>query len=112
MRVALGTFAQSALEAHVGPDIAGAVNTALVYHVDKLKSGRGTVEFPRLGPMTADDRPRVEFEVAVEVEAALRGDAERRRISPSDLAGHAVLVYLAELDRLGEKRAPAGNRRG
>lgn len=111
MRVALGTFAQSALEAHVGPDIARAVNTALIYHVDKLASGRSMVDFPKVGPMATDDRPVAEVEVDAWVEAALRGDAERQGVSPTDLAGHAVLIYLAELDRVGDQRRLTADRR-
>jgi hypothetical protein len=101
MRIALGTFAQSALETQVGPDVPVAVNTALRYHVERLGEGRRTISIPKVGPMTADDRPQVEVEVDERVEVALCRDAERQGVSPADLAGHAVLVYLAELDRVG-----------
>jgi hypothetical protein len=101
MRVALGTFAKSALETHLGPDIPAAVNTALTYHVDKLSSGRGVVSFPKVAPVAIHDRPLVDVEVDKRVEAALCSDAQRQGVSPTDLAGHAVLVYLAELDRVG-----------
>ena len=47
-------------------------------------------------------RPEVEVEVDERIEAALDPDAERQGVSPAELAGHAVLVYLAELDLIGD----------
>ena len=47
MRVALGNLAKTGLETRVGPDIPAAVNTALVYYVGKLSSGRGPAKFPK-----------------------------------------------------------------
>jgi hypothetical protein len=111
MRVALGTFAKSALEMQVGPDIPMAINTALVYHVDKLDSGCATVRFPKFVSPSVPGRSQVEVEVDERVEAALRSDAGRQGVSPTDLAGHAVLVYLAELDRVGDGWALASPHR-
>jgi hypothetical protein len=118
MRVALGNLAKSGLESRVGPDIPAAVNTALVYYVGKLSSGRGPAKFPRFlltsqdegvaqgatedGGAPIDARPEVEVEVDERIEAALSTDAERQGVSPTELAGHAVLVYLAELDLIGD----------
>ncbi len=118
MRVALGNLAKSGLEARVGPDIPAAINTALVYYVGKLSSGRGPAKFPKFllskgdegsgqqakgeGISALDARPEVEVEVDERIEAALFSDAERQGVSPTDLAGHAVLVYLAELDLVGD----------
>jgi hypothetical protein len=118
MRVALGTLAKSGLEARVGPDIPAAINTALVYYVGKLSSGRGPAKFPKFllskgdqgierptmgdGVAAFDTPPEVEVEVDERIEAALFSDAERQGVSPTELAGHAVLVYLAELDLIGD----------
>ena len=55
-------------------------------------------------------RPEVEVEVDERIEAALFTDAERQGVSPTELAGHAVLVYLAELDLIGDPD-PVGPRR-
>jgi hypothetical protein len=123
MKVALGTLAKSGLEKRVGPDIPAAVNTALVYYVGKLSSGRGPAKFPKFllltdkegserqadagGAPPAEARPEVEVDVDERIEAALFTDAERQGVSPTDLAGHAVLVYLAELDLVGDPN-PAG----
>ena len=118
MRVALGTLAKSGLETRVGADLPAAINTALVYYVGKLSSGRGPAKFPKFliskgdegaersvtgdGVAALDAPPEVEVEVDERIEAALFSDAERQGVSPTDLAGHAVLVYLAELDLVGD----------
>jgi hypothetical protein len=118
MRVALGNLAKTGLETRVGPDIPAAVNTALVYYVGKLSSGRGPAQYPKFllskrdpgsdqgspedSGAAVDARPEVEVEVDERIEAAIFTDAERQGVSPTDLAGHAVLVYLAELDLIGD----------
>jgi hypothetical protein len=114
MRVALGNLAKTGLESRVGPDIPAAVNTALVYYVGKLSSGRGPAKFPKFliskgdagsgEGVAAEAPPRPEVEVVVDerIEAAIFTDAERQGVSPTDLAGHAVMVYLAELDLIGD----------
>jgi hypothetical protein len=114
MRVALGNLAKSGLESRVGPDVPAAVNTALVYYVGKLSSGRGPAKFPKFlvskGDAGGDEgvavevtpRPEVEVEVDERIEAAIFTDAKRQGVSPTDLAGHAVMVYLAELDLIGD----------
>lgn len=117
MRVVLGTLAKSALETRVGPDIPAGINSALVFYVGKLSNGRGPAKFPKFllpndeggseGPEStaeaaaSSDRPEVEVEVDERIEAAIFSDSRRQGVSPGDLAGHAVLVYLAELDRVG-----------
>jgi hypothetical protein len=118
MKVVVGPLAQSGLETRVGPNLPAAVNTALVYYVGKLNSGRRPARFPKFllmqgeaggaGEGGADEagspnlRPEVEVEVDERIEAANDTDAENQGVSPTDLAGHAVLVYLAELDLVGE----------
>jgi hypothetical protein len=118
MRVALGNLAKTGLETRVGPDIPAAVNTALVYYVGKLSSGRGPAKFPKFllskgdagraegspeeGAPAGEARPEIEVDVDERIEAAIFTDAERQGVSPTDLAGHAVLVYLAELDLIGD----------
>jgi hypothetical protein len=120
MKVVVGPLAQSGLETRVGPNLPAAVNTALVYYVGKLNSGRRPARFPKFlsmqgeggaaassGPDAAAEpnlRPEVEVEVDERIEAALYTDAENQGVSPTDLAGHAVLVYLAELDLVGDPK--------
>ncbi len=114
MKVVIGPLAQTGLETRVGTNLPAAVNTALVYYVGKLNSGRRPARFPKFAQMQgeADEgggtgtespglRPELEVEVDERIEAAIHSDAERQGVSPTDLAGHAVLVYLAELDLVG-----------
>jgi hypothetical protein len=125
MKVVIGPLAQSGLESRVGPNLPAAINTALVYYVGKLNSGRRPASFPKFlsmqgeaseasadGPRESTSpnlRPVVEVEVDERIEAAIYTDAERQGVSPIDLAGHAVLVYLAELDLVGDPQ-PADDR--
>jgi hypothetical protein len=118
MKVVMGPLAQSGLETRVGPNLPAAINTALVYYVGKLNSGRRPARFPKFLSMQGEAgvaapdgsresespslRPEVEVEVDERIEAAIYTDAERQGVSPTDLAGHAVLVYLAELDLVGD----------
>jgi hypothetical protein len=118
MKVLLGPLARSGLETRVGSNLPAAINAALVYYVGKLNSGRPPARIPDFlkvqgdpedgeGVTTADldagqPRPVVEVPVDERIEAALAADAERQGVSLSELAGHAVLVYLAELDLIGD----------
>jgi hypothetical protein len=126
MRIALGNLAKTGLETRVGPDLPAAVNTALVYYVGKLSSGRGPAKFPKFllskgnegssngaageDFVASEPRPEIEVEVDERIEAALFTDAERQGVDPTDLAGHAVLVYLAELDLVGDPDPAAPGR--
>jgi hypothetical protein len=126
MRVVVGPLAKSGLESRVGPNLPAAINAALVYYVGKLSSGRGPVQFPKFlamqgdqrngaapstdGSPSANARPEVEVDVDERIEAAICTDAERQGVSPTELAGHAVLVYLAELDLIGEPEMPRPGR--
>lgn len=103
MRIALGKFACSGIEAHLGDDIPAAVRTALLHYTRKLKAGRRPVAPPRF--LDAQEAPEAEvsFDLAVdpETEAVLEREALRQRTTMTRLASHTVLVYLAELEFLG-----------
>lgn len=109
MKVALNTFARSGIEARLGCDLVAGVQTALRDYTKRLRSGRGLPEFPlflRESPLTrsGDD---LELSVDPEVQEALEREARESPGVPVELlAGHAVLVYLADLDR----EAPAKRR--
>ena len=116
MKVVVGPLAQSGLETRVGPNLPAAINTALVYYVGKLSSGRGPARYPKFltKEMTSGQggNPEAEVEVKVDekIEAALEREARAQGTTLEDLASHAVLVYLAELDLIGEP-VPAPQRR-
>jgi hypothetical protein len=115
MKVVLGPLAKAGLEDNVGPDLPAAINAALVYYVGKLDSGKRPPRFPEfasmqgnrqggeeMSPNAEQDRTAVEVEVDEQVVATLAAEAESQGVGVDDLAAHAVLVYLAELDLIGD----------
>jgi hypothetical protein len=106
MKVELGELARNGLETRVGSDLPGAVNAALVYYVGKLGSGRRPVNFPSFlaNPQGGSLNPQDEVEVEVDerIEAVMYREAARQDTTPEALVRHAVLVYLAALDLIGD----------
>lgn len=104
--VQLGELACKGLERHFCADVEGGARRALVHYAYKLRVGRRPLAPPRF--LASPSPPRVEFDLRldVETEAVLEQEALRQRVTPAQLAGHAVLVYLAELEFLGAT-APA-----
>jgi hypothetical protein len=102
LKIALGTFARSGIEAQVGRDIPAAIQAALSHYAGKLKAGRLPLAIPPLAASQTPREPKVTFDLTVdaETEALLEREATRQGTSVSQLAVHSVLVYLAELDFL------------
>ena len=105
MRVTIGSLARSGLELHGGGNLDATVNAALLYYVKKVESGRIPAKYPNFlagsKPAEGTEQPAdtgVEIEVDPEVEAELERVAAEQETSAPEFAGHAVLVYLAELD--------------
>jgi hypothetical protein len=94
MKVLLGPLAKSALENRVGPNLPVAINAALDYYVGRLDNDHGPAPVPDF--LVAQGS---QFEVRVDerIEASLVADAEGQGVPVPELAGHAVLVYLAEI---------------
>jgi hypothetical protein len=103
MKVALGKFACSGIETHLGDDIPAGTRKALFHYARKLKAGRRPVAPPRFLDDMASQEPAVAFDLTVdpETEAMLEQEALRQRTTIGQLAAHTVLVYLAELEFLG-----------
>jgi hypothetical protein len=97
MKVAIGTFAHSCIEAHFGLDLATGVRAALRSYARGLESASPPVAFPDFRAARPAESPAVELELAVEpeVEAAIEREARRRRVRVEQLLDHAVFVYLA-----------------
>lgn len=114
MRVALGPLARSGLESQGRSDVATGVEAALRHYVGRLRSGRGAIGYPSFlqEEPFAQPGPAVEVEVDEEVEAELGREAERQGLPVEVLAGHAVLVYLAELDELTDPTPPGEPKNG
>ncbi|HTR73922.1 MAG TPA: hypothetical protein VMH33_01520 [Solirubrobacterales bacterium] len=111
------------MESHDGRDLSAAVNAALVYYVGRLDSGQRPPRVPNFDQEQGNQlaiggaaaalvppRPDVAVDVAVDerIEAALIADAAEQGTSLEKLAGHAVLVYLAELDLTAEATGEDG----
>jgi hypothetical protein len=104
MKIVLGTLARSGIEAFLGGDIAAGVQAALGHYAgsgarDELAPGRRALPCP---PEHPPSRVGAELELTLdpEVEAALeRGARESGGMSTSQVVAHAVLAYLADLDR-------------
>jgi hypothetical protein len=94
MKVLLGPFARSGLETCAGSNLPVAINAALSCYVARINSDRPPPPIPDF--LVARGSP-VEVRVDRHIEAALAANAEGQGIGLPELAGHAVLVYLAEL---------------
>jgi hypothetical protein len=102
MKVALDTFSRSGIEARLGGDMAAGVQAALRHYTQRLGSGRKLPEFPRFRRESPLRRSGADLELAVDpeiLEALEQKARESRGVSVEQLAAHAVLVYLADLDK-------------
>jgi len=106
MRVALGKFACTGIETHIGDDIPAGVRKALFHYAAKLKAGRSPIEVPRFLPDRDLSDAAVDFELIVdaETEAMLEREAQRQQTTTTRLVAHTVLTYLAEIEFLGSSR--------
>lgn len=108
MRVALDIFARSGIETHLGQDLVGGVRAALRHYTQRL--GCEAEELPRFPRFRFElipdpERRGTELELSIDpaVEAALAHEArEFPGVTVEQMAAHAVMVYLADMDRLDE----------
>ncbi len=98
MRIRIGKTAQEGIDAHVGGDPVAAARAALRFYADRSSSG--VVRPPTFLRPCRGSRQGQSLELALdsEVEALLRREAVTASLTAEDVAAHAVLVYLAELD--------------
>jgi transglutaminase-like putative cysteine protease len=101
VRVALGTFARSGIEARLGSDLAAGVQAALLHYTRRLGSGRTPPELPRFRRGSALEASGADFDLPVdpEIQRILEREVRRQKAPAEQLAAHAVFVYLADLDR-------------
>jgi len=102
MKIALGAFARSGIESEFGSSLPEAVHAALCHYCGKLAAGRPPLMPPAFlvggGSPTEET---LDLAVEPEIEATLAREAQARGLPLDRLAGHTVLVYLAELDFIG-----------
>jgi hypothetical protein len=107
VKIVLGPVARGGIESHLGSDLPAGIRAALFHYVGKLRNGRGPVEYPSflLGKGFGEPALEVEVELNTEVEAAIVGEARRQNLTVTELASHAILAYLAELDAITDPQA-------
>lgn len=112
MKVVLSTFACNGIEAFLGRDIDAGVQAALRHYTRRKASSdrtRTAPAFPRFLSGSKDDCSGADLELAVdpEIQAVLEREArESSGVSLEQVATHAVLVYLADLDRQRARARP------
>ena len=100
MRVVIGQFARSGIEAHLGPDLAGGVQAALRHYWRRLRSGTAPVGVPRLVADQRVDAAGASFELPVEreIRLTLEREAARQATTIDRVLVHAILIYLSDLE--------------
>lgn len=99
--VELGKLACAGLEGHFGTDLTVGVRKALLHYTYKLRTGRKPTAPPHFLRPTSEVEAKLDLELDRASEKQLGQEAGRLRITVTELATHAVMVYLAELDFLG-----------
>lgn len=105
--VELGKLACHGLEDYFGNDLTAGARKALLHYAYKVKAGRRPIAAPRFLKGTESPEAKVSLTLDRETEALLGQEARRLQITTSNLAAHAVLVYLAELEFLGVVPRPS-----
>lgn len=109
MKIAIGAFARSGIESELGSALPDAVQAALCHYCNKLESGRPPVAPPAFlaGEDSSQGETILNLSVDPKIESTLAREAQARGLPLDRLAGHTVLVYLAELDFIGAT-SPSG----
>jgi hypothetical protein len=99
VRVELGKFACSGIEAQLGSDIRAGVRLALSHYALRLQSGRTPTPFPRY-VKGLDRSAQAAYEVDLDPDdhATLEREASQRGTTTDELASHAVMTFLADMD--------------
>lgn len=101
MRLALGKFTCSGIEASLGSDVVAGVCAAIADYMRRLDAGVAPTRIPEFA---RDSRPEParSFDLPLDADAVavLEREAARQGATASQLARHSVLLYLAEVDRL------------
>lgn len=102
MKVHLGPFARTGLEARHGTDIEPAVHAALGRYHEMVEAGAPLAP-PRFLAQAGPEDPAavaLELTLAPAVETTLERQAALHGVEAGRLAAHAVFIYMAERDRL------------
>jgi hypothetical protein len=100
MKIHLGRFARQGIEDHLGPDLRAGVVASLAHYARRLSSGP-----PPLGPPSfrreepALGREPLELSLGPDAQATLQSEARLHGVSEGEILSHAILTYLAAIDR-------------
>lgn len=109
MEILIGPLGRDGINAQFGGDTDAGMRAALFHYAAKLRTGRTPVEYPSFlqseGFSGSDTVTEVEIDAAVE--KVIVAEAKRQGRTAAELAGHAVLLYLAELESVGAAPLPS-----
>jgi hypothetical protein len=102
VRIELGPFARSGIEAVSEGDVASAVEDALERYAARLPWREEIPPPPRRllehGARGADQTQAFVVTVDARTKAALEVEAQRQEVTMDEILRHAVSIYLAEMD--------------
>lgn len=107
MKVTLGKFARSGIESQVGGDVAAGVQAALTHYASRPDSVRASLPAPRFlrELLSSEQEGLVELKIGPAMLRCVEWEAQRQSRTVDEIAEHAVLVYLADLDEAATRRA-------
>jgi len=103
MQVLIGPLGRAGINAQFGGDTEAGLRAALLHYAGKLRTGRDPVEYPSFlqSGSFSDSGEAAEVEIEEAIEKVIVAEADRQGRTAAELAGHAVLLYLAELEAVG-----------
>ncbi len=108
MKVVLGRFARSGIEAQEGEDLVAGVEVAIRHYTHRVRSRWDPVAPPRFLGGTVPAGEEIELEVEPDAEATLEREALRHHVSVEEMLAHAVFTYLVDRDVEHEVKFAAG----
>lgn len=96
MRVSLGTFAYSCIEARFGEDVDATVEAALDRYADRIESGTQDLPMPIFwfGRAVTEAQFDIDIDVDSRKRRLLEVEARRQELTIEQLLTHAVFLYL------------------
>jgi hypothetical protein len=97
MRVSLGTFACSCIEARFEGALVATVDAALGDFADRCEAGSATPPVPRFWLEQGPTGKTIDLDISVDqrVRPILEREAQRQGLPVEQLLTHAVFIYLA-----------------
>lgn len=99
MRVSLGTFACSCIEARFGRDISGVVEAALNRYADRIESRTPDLPMPFFwfGRAITEAQTELDIQIDSRKRRLFEAEAHRQGLAIEQLLTHAVFLYLGDI---------------